>query len=69
MFGIISSSPWLAVNVVASAPPWSAPCTVPAAPASLCSSTTDGTAPHRFGRPPAAHASAASAMLDDGVIG
>ena len=69
MFGIISSSPWLAVNVVASPPPCSAPCTAPAAPPSLCISTTDGTAPHRFGRPAADHASAASAMLDDGVIG
>ena len=50
MLGIISSRPWLAVNVVASPPPCSAPCTAPAAPASLCISTTDGTVPQRFGR-------------------
>ena len=30
-FGIMSSSPWLAVNVVLSPPPVSAPCTAPAA--------------------------------------
>src|SRR6185503_3513146 len=69
MLGIISSRPWLAVNVVASPPACRAPCTVPAAPPSLCISTTVGTAPHRFGRPSPDQASADSAMPDDGVIG
>ncbi len=49
MFGIISSRPCDAVNVVASAPACSAPWTAPAAPASLCISTTVGTVPQRFG--------------------
>ena len=49
MFGSINSRPWLAVNVVPSAPRVTAPCSVPAAPASLCISITSGTAPHRFG--------------------
>jgi hypothetical protein len=69
MLGIISSSPWLAVNVVARLPACSAPWTAPAAPPSLCISTTVGTDPHRFGRCAAAQASAFSAMLDEGVIG
>ena len=69
MFGIISSRPWLAVNVVASPPACSAPWTAPAAPPSLCISTTDGTAPQRFGRWAADHASADSAIPEDGVIG
>ena len=55
MLGIISSRPCDAVNVVASAPACSAPCTAPAAPPSLCISTTAGTVPQRFGRPAAAH--------------
>ena len=50
MLGIISSKPWDAVKVVASAPLCSAPCRAPAAPPSLCISTTAGTVPHRFGR-------------------
>ena len=49
----------------AAAAPWS----VPAAPASDCISTTSGTAPHRFGRPAAAHSSASSPIGDAGVIG
>ena len=69
MFGIISSSPWLAVNVVASPPASSAPWTAPAAPPSLCISMTDGTVPQAFKRPSAAQASASSAIVDDGVIG
>ena len=41
----------------------------PAAPPSLCISTTEGTVPHTFGRPLLAHSSASSAIVDDGVIG
>ena len=69
MLGIISSSPCDAVNVVASAPAWSAPCTAPAAPPSLCISTTRGTPPQAFGTPAAAHPSASSPIGEDGVIG
>ena len=69
MFGTISSRPCDAVNVVAKAPRCTAPWSVPAAPASDCISTISGTAPHRFGRPAAAHSSASSAIGDDGVIG
>ena len=69
MFGIISSRPWEAVNVVVSAPLCSAPCNAPAAPPSLCISTTVGTLPHTFGRPWLDHSSASSAIGDDGVIG
>ena len=69
MFGIISSSPCEAVNVVASAPLCSEPCSAPAAPPSLCISTTVGTEPHTFGRPWLDHSSASSAIGDDGVIG
>ena len=43
MFGIMRSRPCDAVNVVASAPAWSAPWTAPAAPPSDCISTTCGT--------------------------
>ena len=53
MFGIISSRPCDAVNVVASAPLCSAPCSAPAAPPSLCISTTAGTVPHTLGCLPA----------------
>ena len=69
MFGSISSRPCDAVNVVPSAPAWSAPCIAPAAPPSLCISTTCGTAPHRFWRPAADQASASSPIEDAGVIG
>ena len=69
MLGSISSSPCDAVNVVASAPPWSAPCTAPAAPPSLCISTTVGTVPHMLGRRSLDHWSASSAIVEDGVIG
>ena len=69
MLGIISSRPWEAVNVVASAPLCRAPCSAPAAPPSLCISTTAGTLPHRLGRPWLDHSSASSAMGEDGVIG
>ncbi len=69
MFGIISSRPCEAVNVVASAPLCSAPCSAPAAPPSLCISTTVGTVPQTFGRPWLDHSSASSAIGDDGVIG
>ena len=69
MFGIISSRPCDAVNVVASAPACSAPWTAPAAPASDCISMTLGTRPQRFGRWLADHSSANSPMGDAGVIG
>ncbi len=69
MFGIISSSPCEAVNVVVSAPLCSEPCTAPAAPASDCISTTLTVSPKMFLRPLAAHSSTYSAMVDDGVIG
>ena len=69
MLGIISSRPCDAVNVVARAPFWSAPCMAPAAPASDCISTTSGTLPHRLGCPAAAQSSACSAIGEAGVIG
>ena len=67
--GIISSRPWLAVKLVASAPEVSAPCSAPAAPPSDCISMIFGTAPHRLGLPCDAHSSAHSPMLDAGVMG
>ena len=69
MLGIIRSRPCEAVNVVARAPAWSAPWTVPAAPASLCISMTSGTVPKMFRLPAADQASAISPMGDAGVIG
>ena len=69
MLGIIRSSPCDAVNVVASAPAWSEPCSAPAAPPSLCISTTVGTVPHTLGFRSLDHWSASSAIVDDGVIG
>ncbi len=69
MLGIMSRSPCEAVNVVASAPPWSAPWTAPAAPPSDCISMTCGTVFHRLGRRSNAQASASSPMGDEGVIG
>ena len=69
MFGIIRSRPWLAVNVVVSAPPWRAPCMAPAAPPSDCISTTVGIVPHTFVRPCADHSSASSAIVELGVMG
>jgi hypothetical protein len=69
MFGIISSRPCEAVNVVASAPACSAPCTAPAAPASDCISTTRGTSPQRFVRRSVDQWSASSPMVELGVIG
>ncbi len=69
MFGIISSSPCEAVNVVASAPLCSAPCSAPAAPPSLCISTTAGTLPQTLGRSWLDHSSASSAIGEEGVIG
>lgn len=69
MLGIMSSRPCDAVNVVASAPACSAPCTAPAAPPSDCISATCGTVPHRFGVAAAAHSSACSPIADEGVIG
>src|SRR5688500_7977847 len=69
MFGIISSRPCDDVKVVANDPVCSAPCTAPAAPASLCISTTDGIVPQRFVRFSADQASAHSPIDDAGVIG
>ena len=48
MLGSFSSSPCDAVKVVVIAPACSAPCTAPAAPASLCISMTCGTMPQMF---------------------
>jgi hypothetical protein len=69
MLGSISSRPWEAVKVVAIAPFSTAPCSTPAAPASLSSSTTSGTWPHRLGRPAALQVSASSPIGEAGVIG
>jgi len=56
-------------GVVVSAPLCRAPCSAPAAPPSLCISTTVGTVPHTFVRCALDHSSASSAIGDDGVIG
>ena len=69
MLGSIRSRPCDAVNVVASAPAWSEPWSAPAAPPSLCISTTVGTVPHTLGRRSLDHWSASSAIVEDGVIG
>ena len=69
MFGIIRRSPCDAVNVVVSAPAWSAPWTAPDAPPSDCSSDTRGTVPQTFFFPWADHSSENSPIVDDGVIG
>ena len=69
MLGTIRSRPCEAVNVVARAPFWRAPCMAPAAPASDCISTTSGTLPHRFGRRAADQSSQCSAIGEAGVIG
>ena len=69
MLGIISSRPWEAVNVVASAPACSAPCTAPAAPASDCISASSGATPQRLILPRLSHSSHSSAMVELGVIG
>ena len=55
MFGIISSRPWEAVNVVLEAPACSAPCMAPAAPPSLCISATTGIVPQMFFLPSSFH--------------
>ena len=69
MLGIISSRPCEAVKVVVRAPACKAPWTAPAAPASLCISTTWGTVPKMFLRPAAAQASGSSPRPEEGVIG
>ena len=69
MFGIISSSPWEAVKVVVRAPEVRAPCTEPEAPASDCSSVTEGMVPQMFFRPSAVHWSAHSPIAEEGVMG
>ena len=50
-------------------PAWRAPWTAPAAPPSLCISTTLGIVPHRLGRCSDDHWSAHSPIADDGVMG
>ena len=67
--GIMRRRPWLAVNDVASAPFWTAPCSAAAAPPSDCISMTSGTEPQRFVRPAALQASASSPIAEAGVIG
>ena len=69
MLGSINSKPCDAVKVVVSAPLCSDPCKVPAAPPSDCICCTTGTLPQMFLMPSAAHASASSAIVDEGVIG
>ena len=69
MFGIISKSPWDAVNVVVKAPVASAPCTAPAAPASDCISVTLGIVPQMFFSPLEDFSSAISPRPEEGVIG
>src|SRR5208337_5085104 len=69
MLGIIKSRPCEAVNVVAREPACNAPCKAPAAPPSLCISTTRGIVPQRFGLLSADHWSAHSPMGEDGVMG
>ena len=69
ILGIINSSPCEAVNVVVSDPAWSAPCSAPEAPPSLCISMTVGTVPQMFFFPSEAHWSAHSPIGEDGVIG
>ena len=69
MLGSMRRRPCDAVKVVVRAPAWSAPWTVPAAPASLCISITSGTIPHRLGWWTLDQASASSPIGDAGVIG
>ena len=69
MLGIMRSRPCDEVNVVASAPTWSAPWTAPAAPPSDWSSTTSGTLPKIVRRRACAHSSRSSPMAEAGVIG
>ena len=69
MLGIMSSSPWEAVNVVVRAPVVSAPWTAPAAPASDCISTTEGIVPQIFFVPSADSSSACSPIVEEGVMG
>ena len=69
MFGIMSSKPWLAVNVVVIAPAAREPWTAPAAPASDCISTIFNTLPRMFFLPCPAHSSQFSAMGEEGVMG
>src|SRR6185503_19395345 len=69
MFGIIRSSPWEAVKVVACEPAWTAPCKAPAAPPSDCISAISGATPQRFVFPRLAHSSHSSAIGELGVMG
>ncbi len=56
-------------DLVVSAPPCKEPCTVPAAPASDCISTTFTCWPNRFFFPSADHLSVTSAITEEGVMG
>ena len=69
IFGNMSIRPCEAVKVVVRLPACNAPCTVPAAPPSLCISITSGIFPQIFFMPFAAHSSASSAILLLGVMG
>ncbi len=65
----MSMRPWLAVKVLARAPPDSAPWNAPATPFSDCISLTSTGAPKRFSRPSQAQRSTVSAILEAGVMG
>src|ERR1051326_4012362 len=69
ILGIIRRSPCEEVNVVASAPPCSAPWIAPAAPPSLCISITRGIDPQRFFLPAEDHSSDHSPIAEEGVMG
>ena len=69
ILGIMSMRPWLAVMVVASAPPAKQPCSAPATPFSDCISFTTTGCPKKFSRPATAQDSTVSAMCDAGVMG
>ena len=69
MFGIISSRPCDAVNVLVYAPAETEPWTAPAAPPSDCISTMETRSPKMFLLPCAPHSSMLSAIGEEGVIG
>ena len=69
MFGIISSKPCDAVNVVLIVPVCNMPWTAATAPPSLCISTMPGMVPQRFFTSSDAHWSHHSAMGEEGVMG
>ena len=69
IFGIMSKSPWLQVNVVERAPDKRAPCKAPETPASDCISTVVTCSLKTFFSPLFAFAVQYSAMAVEGVIG